>query len=523
MTETLLQGVVSSWQQLKRDSSVQYPNRTPNTDPPVSESTNSFPTTSAEHPYDILQSGSIDLPHNGITSNPLPVTSTTSSSYNYNPNDSTWQLSNNGTNGQTSNQNGGDNTGYSHPNSNNSTNGDGTEGDESDHGDRDSPSKGTDKSKRSRSYPCLVEGCGKLFYQRAHLKIHERSHTGFRPYKCPFEGCDKSFTQLGNLKTHERKHTGERPYKCAYSGCGKAFSQLGNLRTHERTHLDVKPFICDFEDCGKQFTQMGNLRTHKRKVHGVESTTPTLLRDPTSPSAKHQTPSRARGQRKRTLENSSLTSPIKMKVPAVESNQSLASSLPTELANAASAMLCSSLPNRSMLNHNSTYSQFSHHVSGNSNPKLVNHDQFSSGTNITPGGISSSAGMHSIPALPPTDRPIPLASSDNTVFHISAHLPSSVQNSEGADLLKSIKGILERRQQLGVSANQYPTAMHTHPGLPTSSVSSSQVLCTQHDPVSLSVADTLQYGLGLTSPHSQPTKPGVTPQPSAHTNPSYFM
>ncbi|KAJ1924805.1 hypothetical protein IWQ60_004952 [Tieghemiomyces parasiticus] len=126
------------------------------------------------------------------------------------------------------------------------------------------------KPDRRRPFLCRVAGCGKQFYQRAHLKIHERSHTGYRPYKCPFKDCDKSFTQLGNLKTHERKHTGERPYKCTSPDCGKAFSQLGNLRTHERTHLAVKPFFCNMDGCEKQFTQMGNLRTHQRKVHGVD-------------------------------------------------------------------------------------------------------------------------------------------------------------------------------------------------------------------------------------------------------------
>ncbi|OLY78452.1 Asparagine-rich zinc finger protein AZF1 [Smittium mucronatum] len=85
-----------------------------------------------------------------------------------------------------------------------------------------------------REYPCNVTDCGKIFYQRAHLNIHLRSHIGYKPYKCLFPSCGKSFTQQGNLRTHERKHTGEKPYACGFMGCSKKFTQAGNLKTHIR-------------------------------------------------------------------------------------------------------------------------------------------------------------------------------------------------------------------------------------------------------------------------------------------------
>ncbi|PVU97606.1 hypothetical protein BB561_000460 [Smittium simulii] len=85
-----------------------------------------------------------------------------------------------------------------------------------------------------REYQCSVSNCKKIFYQRAHLNIHLRSHVGYKPFICQYPGCNKSFTQQGNLRTHERKHTGEKPYKCKFSGCSKSFTQAGNLKTHIR-------------------------------------------------------------------------------------------------------------------------------------------------------------------------------------------------------------------------------------------------------------------------------------------------
>ncbi|KAJ2740965.1 hypothetical protein GGI20_005507 [Coemansia sp. BCRC 34301] len=89
-----------------------------------------------------------------------------------------------------------------------------------------------DSGGRRRQFVCTVPECGKVFYQRAHLNIHIRSHTGYKPYACPFPGCGKSFPQLGNMRTHERTHTGDRPFKCSIPECRKAFTQLGNLKTH---------------------------------------------------------------------------------------------------------------------------------------------------------------------------------------------------------------------------------------------------------------------------------------------------
>ncbi|TVY73322.1 Asparagine-rich zinc finger protein, partial [Lachnellula suecica] len=116
-----------------------------------------------------------------------------------------------------------------------------------------------------KRYQCTMKNCSKSFYQKTHLDIHVRAHTGAKPYPCRQPNCGRSFSQLGNLKTHERRHTGERPYQC--DTCGKRFAQRGNVRAHRIVHDQAKPYLCRLDDCSKQFTQLGNLKSHQNKFH----------------------------------------------------------------------------------------------------------------------------------------------------------------------------------------------------------------------------------------------------------------
>ena len=120
-------------------------------------------------------------------------------------------------------------------------------------------------NKPKKRYLCDVTGCGKAFYQKTHLEIHTRAHTGIKPFLCKEPSCGQRFSQLGNLKTHERRHTGERPYHCDI--CGKTFAQHGNVRAHKIVHTAAKPFTCKLDNCNKQFTQLGNLKSHQNKFH----------------------------------------------------------------------------------------------------------------------------------------------------------------------------------------------------------------------------------------------------------------
>jgi len=116
-----------------------------------------------------------------------------------------------------------------------------------------------------KRHHCNIAGCGKSFYQKTHLEIHTRAHTGVKPFVCKEPTCGQRFSQLGNLKTHERRHTGERPYHCDI--CGKSFAQHGNVRAHKIVHTEAKPFTCKLDNCNKHFTQLGNLKSHQNKFH----------------------------------------------------------------------------------------------------------------------------------------------------------------------------------------------------------------------------------------------------------------
>lgn len=118
------------------------------------------------------------------------------------------------------------------------------------------------KTNKVRSYICKT--CGKAFYQRSHLIVHSRQHTGERPYVCSH--CGKAFSHKSHLTVHERGHSSEKFFQC--SVCNKAFYRKDDLTRHQRTHSKEKPYICSH--CNKAFAQKVYLARHQR-MHAGES------------------------------------------------------------------------------------------------------------------------------------------------------------------------------------------------------------------------------------------------------------
>ncbi|KAF5288595.1 hypothetical protein FQA39_LY15374 [Lamprigera yunnana] len=74
---------------------------------------------------------------------------------------------------------------------------------------------------------CLY--CGKCYSRKYGLKIHIRTHTGFKPLKCKF--CLRPFGDPSNLNKHIRLHAeGDTPYKCEL--CGKILVRRRDLERH---------------------------------------------------------------------------------------------------------------------------------------------------------------------------------------------------------------------------------------------------------------------------------------------------
>lgn len=89
------------------------------------------------------------------------------------------------------------------------------------------PSSTQSRSRVTQGFTC--DFCGKVYCRKYVLKIHMRTHTGFKPLKCKF--CDKSFSDPSNMKKHVKLHETENTvHKCKH--CGRNFVRYRGLLNH---------------------------------------------------------------------------------------------------------------------------------------------------------------------------------------------------------------------------------------------------------------------------------------------------
>lgn len=97
--------------------------------------------------------------------------------------------------------------------------------------------------KMKQGHLCVY--CGKVYSRKYGLKIHIRTHTGYKPLKCKY--CQRPFGDPSNLNKHVRLHaTGLTPYMCPL--CGKVLVRRRDLDRHMKSQHGSEDNNCSSDD-----------------------------------------------------------------------------------------------------------------------------------------------------------------------------------------------------------------------------------------------------------------------------------
>ncbi|XP_029658336.1 zinc finger protein 236 [Octopus sinensis] len=124
-------------------------------------------------------------------------------------------------------------------------------------------------SKSRKGHLCIY--CGKLYSRKYGLKIHLRTHTGYKPLKCKV--CLRPFGDPSNLNKHIRLHAeGDTPYRCEF--CGKVLVRRRDLERHIKSRHPNEVERSDSQDTDEATDSLSGLKVEPEGSSTEEETTP---------------------------------------------------------------------------------------------------------------------------------------------------------------------------------------------------------------------------------------------------------